>query len=63
MCGYTMQHYQAGVEMIRRDLLNGCWAPYIERAITLKPCYDGGVNGGEVSLLSLLCLFSIHRVP
>ncbi|PHU11536.1 L-arabinokinase [Capsicum chinense] len=44
-----IEHYQAGVEMIRRDLLSGCWAPYIERAITLKPCYDGGVNGGEVA--------------
>ncbi|KAG5594528.1 hypothetical protein H5410_035760 [Solanum commersonii] len=45
-----IEHYQAGVEMIRRDLLNGCWAPYIERAITLKPCYDGGVNGGEADI-------------
>jgi L-arabinokinase len=34
--------------MIRRDLLTGCWQPYLERAIRLKPCYDGGVNGGEV---------------
>lgn len=34
--------------MIRRDLLAGCWAPYLERAVTLKPCYDGGIDGGEV---------------
>ena len=34
--------------MIRRDLLAGYWAPYLERAVTLKPCYDGGIDGGEV---------------
>ncbi|CAN4085020.1 unnamed protein product [Withania somnifera] len=44
-----IENYQAGVEMIQRDFLTGCWAPYIERAITLKPCYDGGVNGGELN--------------
>lgn len=43
------QFYQGGVEMIRRDLLTGHWRPYLERAITLKPCYEGGSNGGEVS--------------
>lgn len=35
--------------MIRRDLLTGHWAPYLERAISLKPCYEGGTNGGEVT--------------
>lgn len=40
--------------MIRRDLLTGHWAPYLERALTLKPCYEGGTNGGEV-----LFIFSI----
>ncbi|KAL9377283.1 hypothetical protein Peur_031403 [Populus x canadensis] len=45
----TETHYHGGVEMIRRDLLTGCWQPYLERAIRLKPCYDGGVNGGEVA--------------
>lgn len=35
--------------MIRRDLLTGHWTPYIERAVTLKPCYEAGTNGGEVS--------------
>ncbi|XP_010535813.1 PREDICTED: L-arabinokinase [Tarenaya hassleriana] len=44
-----LEHYEGGVEMIRRDLLTGCWAPYLERAVTLKPCYDGGINGGEVA--------------
>ncbi|KAJ4875417.1 Galactokinase protein [Raphanus sativus] len=44
-----LNYYQGGVEMIRRDLLAGCWAPYLERAVTLKPCYDGGIDGGEVA--------------
>ncbi|XP_031108259.1 L-arabinokinase-like [Ipomoea triloba] len=44
-----VEHYQGGVEMIRRDLLTGNWAPYLQRAITLKPCYEGGINGGEVA--------------
>ncbi|CAN0859232.1 ARA1 [Linum grandiflorum] len=44
-----LEHYQGGVEMIRRDLLVGHWKPYLECAISLKPCYDGGVNGGEVA--------------
>uniref|UniRef100_A0A7C9CUA8 L-arabinokinase n=1 Tax=Opuntia streptacantha TaxID=393608 RepID=A0A7C9CUA8_OPUST len=43
-----LEHYQCGVEMIRRDLLTGHWKPYIDRAMSLKPCYDGGTNGGEV---------------
>ncbi|KAK4274334.1 hypothetical protein QN277_017570 [Acacia crassicarpa] len=44
-----LEHYQSGVEMIRRDLLTGHWKPYLERAMTLKPCYEGGINGGEVA--------------
>ncbi|KAG6591644.1 L-arabinokinase, partial [Cucurbita argyrosperma subsp. sororia] len=44
-----LEYYQGGVEMIRRDLLTGQWKPYLERAISLKPCYEGGVNGGEVA--------------
>ncbi|GMH12368.1 hypothetical protein Nepgr_014209 [Nepenthes gracilis] len=44
-----LEHYQCGVEMIRRDLLTGHWRPYIERAISLSPCYEGGTNGGEVA--------------
>uniref|UniRef100_A0A0E0JVE1 GHMP kinase N-terminal domain-containing protein n=1 Tax=Oryza punctata TaxID=4537 RepID=A0A0E0JVE1_ORYPU len=43
------QHYQCGVEMVRRDLLTGHWKPYLQRAITLDPCYDGPINGGEVA--------------
>ncbi|KAK7856429.1 l-arabinokinase, partial [Quercus suber] len=41
-------NYQGGVEMARRDMLSGCWIPYLERAINLKPSYEGGTNGGEV---------------
>nr|CAD1823184.1 unnamed protein product [Ananas comosus var. bracteatus] len=44
-----LEYHQGGVEMIRRDLLSGQWMPYITRALTLKPCYDGGINGGEVA--------------
>ncbi|PIN15926.1 Galactokinase [Handroanthus impetiginosus] len=44
-----LEFYQAGVEMIRRDLLTGHWRPYLERAISLNPCYEGGINGGEVA--------------
>ncbi|OMO91093.1 hypothetical protein COLO4_18626 [Corchorus olitorius] len=44
-----LEYYQSGVEMIRRDLLTGHWKPYLERAISLKPCYEGGINGGEVA--------------
>lgn len=46
----TMQQYQCGVEMTRTDLLTGVWEPYINHAMDLKPCYDGGINGGEVCL-------------
>ncbi|XP_027333907.1 L-arabinokinase-like isoform X3 [Abrus precatorius] len=44
-----LEYYQCGVEMIRRDLLTGHWRPYLERAISLKPCYEAGINGGEVA--------------
>ncbi|CAI9760565.1 unnamed protein product [Fraxinus pennsylvanica] len=44
-----LEHFQCGVEMIRRDLLTGHWTPYIERAFTLNPCYEAGTNGGEVA--------------
>ncbi|RAL50445.1 hypothetical protein DM860_016912 [Cuscuta australis] len=44
-----LENYQSGVEMIRRDLLTGRWRPYLERAISLTPCYEGGTNGGEVA--------------
>ncbi|CAK7354350.1 unnamed protein product [Dovyalis caffra] len=47
--GWLGLYYQCGVEMIRRDLLIGHWKPYLERAISLKPCYEGGINGGEVA--------------
>ncbi|KAH6798543.1 arabinose kinase [Perilla frutescens var. frutescens] len=43
-----LEYYQCGVEIIRRDLLTGHWAPYMKRAISLRPCYDEGTNGGEV---------------
>lgn len=44
-----LEYYQGGVEMIKRDFLTGHWQPYLERALTISPCYDGGVNGGEVA--------------
>ncbi|GMQ02601.1 hypothetical protein CsSME_00048747 [Camellia sinensis var. sinensis] len=44
-----LEYFQGGVEMIRRDLLTGQWKPYLERAVSLKPCYEGGINGGEVA--------------
>lgn len=44
-----LEYYQSGVEMIRRDLLTGHWKPYLEHALSLKPCYEGGINGGEVA--------------
>ncbi|XP_057806534.1 L-arabinokinase-like isoform X2 [Salvia miltiorrhiza] len=43
-----LECYQCGVEIIRRDLLTGRWAPYIKHAISLRPCYDADTNGGEV---------------
>ncbi|XWS52234.1 hypothetical protein CRYUN_Cryun11dG0050200 [Craigia yunnanensis] len=51
LCHYLLyiRFYQFGVEMIRRDLLTGHWKPYLERAISLKPSYEGGINGGEVA--------------
>ncbi|XP_050216691.1 L-arabinokinase-like [Mercurialis annua] len=44
-----LEYYQSGVEMIRRDLLIGHWKPYLERAISLRPCYEEGSNGGEAA--------------
>jgi hypothetical protein len=42
--------------MITRDLLTGYWKPYLEHALTLKPYYDGHINGGEVSCIFFICL-------
>ncbi|KAG8058091.1 hypothetical protein GUJ93_ZPchr0002g24544 [Zizania palustris] len=44
-----LEHYQCGIEMIRRDLLTGHWKPYLRRAVTLQPCYDHPINGGQVA--------------
>ncbi|XP_078443195.1 L-arabinokinase-like isoform X2 [Wolffia australiana] len=44
-----LEYYHCGVEMIRRDFLTGHWEAYIDRAISLKPCYTGSINGGEVA--------------
>lgn len=44
-----LEYYQGGVEMIRRDLLTGHWRPYLERATSLIPSFDGAVNGGQVA--------------
>ncbi|KAI5659279.1 hypothetical protein M9H77_28072 [Catharanthus roseus] len=46
---HMLEHFQSGVEMIRRDLVTGQWAPYLKKAINMKPCYEGAVNGGEVA--------------
>ncbi|XP_068641434.1 L-arabinokinase-like [Aristolochia californica] len=46
---YMLEYYQCGVEMIRRDLFTGHWKPYLERALSIKPSYEGGINGGEVA--------------
>lgn len=46
---HMLELYQGGVEMFRRDLLTGHWTPYLKRALCLKPCYNGGINGGEVA--------------
>lgn len=42
------QYYQNSIEMIRSDFLAGHWKPYLLRALTLQPCYNGPINGGEV---------------
>jgi hypothetical protein len=42
------QRHQSSIEMIRRDFLSGHWKPYLLRALTLQPCYNGPINGGEV---------------
>ncbi|KAL6873876.1 hypothetical protein ACP4OV_013958 [Aristida adscensionis] len=44
-----LEHYQSSIEMIRRDFLSGHWKPYLLRALTLQPCYNGPINGGEVA--------------
>ncbi|CAI9099067.1 OLC1v1035828C1 [Oldenlandia corymbosa var. corymbosa] len=46
---HMLEQFECGVEMIRRDLLTGHWEPYLKRAVTLKPCYEGGINGAEVA--------------
>jgi hypothetical protein len=48
-CPILFQHYQSSIEMTRRDFLHGHWKPYLLRALTLQPCYDGPTNGGEVA--------------
>ncbi|EMS56249.1 L-arabinokinase [Triticum urartu] len=42
-------HHQSSIEMIRRDFLAGHWKPYLLRALTLQPSYDGPTNGGQVA--------------
>ncbi|XLU99140.1 hypothetical protein S245_013480, partial [Arachis hypogaea] len=48
-------HYQGGIEMSRNDLLSGHWKPYLERTMSLKPCYEESINGGEHSEAKRLC--------
>ncbi|CAN6220188.1 unnamed protein product [Urochloa humidicola] len=44
----VLEHYENSIEMIRSDFLAGHWKPYLLRALTLQPCYNGPTNGGEV---------------
>lgn len=39
--------------MIRRDLWTGNWKAYLDRALTLRPCYQGGIDGGKVTIFLL----------
>ncbi|XP_066369481.1 L-arabinokinase-like isoform X1 [Miscanthus floridulus] len=43
-----LEYYQNSIEIIRSDFLAGHWKPYLLRALTLQPCYNGPINGGEV---------------
>eukprot|EP00850_Spirogloea_muscicola_P015467 SM000118S25610 [mRNA] locus=s118:402012:411493:+ [translate_table: standard] len=43
-----LEFYRCGVEMRRRDFFDGTWAPYLSRALTIKPCYNGPLDGGKV---------------
>ncbi|OQU77002.1 hypothetical protein SORBI_3010G253200 [Sorghum bicolor] len=43
-----LEYYQNSIEMIRSDFLAGHWKPYLLRALTLQPCYNGPIIGGEV---------------
>ena len=36
--------------MYRWDFLNGRWVPYLKRALLLKPCFNGPLNGGKVKM-------------
>eukprot|EP00897_Mesotaenium_endlicherianum_P001404 jgi/Mesen1/1291/ME000013S00789 len=44
-----LERARAAVEMSRRDFLSGRWRPYLERALALRPCYAGPLNGGQVA--------------
>ncbi|KAK9833328.1 hypothetical protein WJX81_006760, partial [Elliptochloris bilobata] len=43
-----LQLHGRGVEIRRRDFLEGTWAPFLLQAATLRFCYPGPTNGGEV---------------
>ncbi|XP_020689701.1 LRR receptor kinase SERK2-like [Dendrobium catenatum] len=49
-----LEYYQGGVEMIRRDLLIEHLKPYLERALTLSPCYYGGVNDDKMTAIRVM---------
>ncbi|KAI0504681.1 hypothetical protein KFK09_015633 [Dendrobium nobile] len=46
-----LEYYQGCLEMIRKDLLTEHLKLYLERALTLNPCYYGDVNGDEVTAI------------
>lgn len=39
--------------MNRRDFLSGRWGPYLERALVIKPTFNGSLNGGMVAAILL----------
>jgi len=58
-----LEHYQNSIEMIRSDFLAGHWKPYLLRALTLRPCYNGPINGGEVFFLHIPNILLIFLCP
>ncbi|KAM0821317.1 hypothetical protein ACQ4PT_072325 [Festuca glaucescens] len=63
-----LEHYQNSIEMIRRDFLSGHWKPYLLRALTIQPCYDGPINGGQFNgarrLQDVIVLgYQLQRTP
>ncbi|CAM6123101.1 unnamed protein product [Calypogeia fissa] len=58
-----LECYRGGVEMTRRDFFSGRWGPFLQRAVAMKPCYDGEVNGGKVAakILQDAAVGKVHK--